>query len=88
MDDVSAIIIVVFYCLGHSSQEKVEDVSAIIILVLSLCVSKSRESGGRLSYHHAFLLLCVLKSREENVDGVSAITILFQTCSVTFGYSS
>ena len=72
----------------YLNQEKVEDVSAIIILVLSLCESKSRKSVGRLSYHHTSLLLCVLKWREEHVDGVSAITIMFQTCSITFGCSS
>ena len=51
-----------FYCFGYSS---VEDVSAIIILVLLLWVLKSRESEGRLNDCHTFLLLSVLKIREN-----------------------
>ena len=39
------------FCFGYSS---VEDVSAIIILVLLLWVLKSRESEGRLKYYYTF----------------------------------
>jgi len=54
MEDVSTIIKRFYYWFGYSRQEKGEDVSAIIILVLSLWVLKSRESGGRLQYYHSF----------------------------------
>ena len=62
---VTSLLSYFFYCLGHSSHKKVEDVSSIIILFLVPWVLTSRESGGRLNYYHTFLLLFVLKSRES-----------------------
>ena len=43
-------------CSGYSSQEKVENVSAVSILFLLLWVFKSRENEGRLSYYNVFYM--------------------------------
>ena len=72
---VTSLLSYFFYCLGHSSHKKVEDVSSIMILFLVLWVLTSRESGGRLNYYHTFLLLSY--SSQEKVENVSAVTILF-----------
>ena len=61
----SQLLSYLFYCFGCSNQEKVKDVSNIIILFLMLWVLKWRESEGRLNDCHTFLLLSVLKIREN-----------------------
>ena len=50
----SQLFLYFFYCFWSSSQEKVKDVSAILIVFLLLRVLKSRESEGPPSYNHTF----------------------------------
>ena len=76
MEDVSTIIIL-SYCFSYSSQEKVENISAFIILCLLFWVFKSRDIEGRLTE----LLQCFLSgfgySSHDKVEDVSAIKIRF-----------
>ena len=76
----SQLLSYLFYCFGCSNQEKVKDVSNIIILFLMLWVLKWRESEGRLNDCHTFLLLSVLKIR-ENGERLSS----YYTFSNAFG---
>ena len=76
----SQLLSYLFYCFGYSNQEKVKDVSNIIILFLMLWVLKWRESEGRLNDCHTFLLLSVLKIR-ENGEHLSS----YYTFSNAFG---
>ena len=76
----SQLLSYLFYCFGCSNQEKVKDVSNIIILFLMRWVLKWRESEGRLNDCHTFLLLSVLKIR-ENGEHLSS----YYTFSNAFG---
>ena len=52
--EAASAIIILFYCFGYSSQEKMEDISTIIQFFQIFWVFKSRESGGRHSHYHTF----------------------------------
>ena len=74
MEAASAIIIL-FYCFWYSSQEKLEDVSTIILLFsnnLGIQVKRTWRTSQLLSYFFS----CFGCSRQEKVEDVWALIIL------------
>ena len=79
----SGLLWYLFYCFRYSSQEKVVDLSTLLIVPVLLWVLKSRASGGRLSYYHSFFY-CFGYSSQEKVEDISTIIHFFKYV----GYSS
>ena len=61
----SQILLYFFWCFGYSSEEKVKDVSTIVILFYCLAYSRYEKMENASALIILFLMLLVFKSREN-----------------------